>query len=191
MALMSRLLDEALDLDEAARHRWLETLPSEHQPLASILREALLPAKSQAARSSGLATLPKLAPVAEPGTLVTSHLQPGVCVGPYELIRSLGTGGMAQVWLARRADGAFKREVALKLPMLNTQRADLAERFSRERDILAALEHPHIARLYDAGIDADGLPYQMEIDGKVGALKTKTKQQTCMGTTLMTFLTSV
>ncbi|MEA3179996.1 MAG: eukaryotic-like serine/threonine-protein kinase [Gammaproteobacteria bacterium] len=159
MALMSRLLDEALDLDEAARHRWLETLPPEHQALAPILREALLPAKSQAARFSGLETLPKLAPVAEPGTRATSHLQPGVCVGPYELIRSLGTGGMAQVWLARRADGAFKREVALKLPMLNPQRADLAERFSRERDILAALEHPHIARLYDAGIDAAGLPY--------------------------------
>jgi hypothetical protein len=83
MALMSRLLDEALDLDEAARQRWLETLPPEHHALAPILREALLPAKSQAARFSGLATLPKVAPVAEPGTLATSHLQPGVCVGPY------------------------------------------------------------------------------------------------------------
>ena len=60
---------------------------------------------------------------------------------------------MAEVWLARRADGAFKREVALKLPMLTQLRADLEPRFARERDILASLEHPHIARLYDAGVD--------------------------------------
>ena len=62
------------------------------------------------------------------------------------------------MWLARRADGAFKREVALKLPTLNL-RADLEQRFARERDILASLEHPHIARFYDAGIDPNGLPY--------------------------------
>jgi len=63
------------------------------------------------------------------------------------------------VWLARRADGAFKREVALKLPMLTRLRKDLEERFARERDILASLEHLNIARLYDAGTDKDGLPY--------------------------------
>ena len=77
-------------------------------------------------------------------------------MGPYELIRLLGAGGMAEVWLARRADGAFKREVALKLPMLAPAQADLEARFARERDILASLEHPHIARLYDAGIDPTG-----------------------------------
>jgi TolB-like protein/Tfp pilus assembly protein PilF len=66
---------------------------------------------------------------------------------------------MAEVWLARRADGAFKREVALKLPMLNRLEAGLEMRFARECDILASLEHPHIARLYDAGVDPQGLPY--------------------------------
>ena len=66
---------------------------------------------------------------------------------------------MAQVWLARRADGAFKREVALKLPTLTHLRKELEQRFARERDILASLEHPHIARFYDAGIDPNGLPY--------------------------------
>jgi serine/threonine protein kinase/tetratricopeptide (TPR) repeat protein len=80
-------------------------------------------------------------------------------VGPYRLIRLLGEGGMAEVWLARRADGSIKREVALKLPRLRRDRQDLASRFARECDILAALEHPHIARLYDAGISPDGLPY--------------------------------
>jgi serine/threonine protein kinase/tetratricopeptide (TPR) repeat protein len=80
-------------------------------------------------------------------------------VGPYRLIRLLGEGGMAEVWLARRADESIKREVALKLPRLRRDRQDLASRFARECDILAALEHPHIARLYDAGISPDGLPY--------------------------------
>jgi serine/threonine protein kinase/predicted Zn-dependent protease len=84
---------------------------------------------------------------------------PGELVGPYRLIRLLGQGGMAEVWLAQRADGSLKREVALKLPMLRRDREDLSSRFTRERDILAALEHPHIARLYDAGVCPDGLPY--------------------------------
>jgi serine/threonine protein kinase/TolB-like protein len=88
-----------------------------------------------------------------------SGLNPGARVGPYELIRLLGSGGMAEVWLARRADGAFKRDVALKLPLLTRRRQDLAQRFVHERDILASLEHPNIARFYDAGVDADGLPY--------------------------------
>jgi serine/threonine protein kinase len=84
---------------------------------------------------------------------------PGELVGPYRLIRLLGEGGMAEVWLAQRADGSIKREVALKLPLLWRERQDLSSRFARERDILAALEHPHIARLYDAGVSPDGLPY--------------------------------
>lgn len=86
-------------------------------------------------------------------------LQAGARVGPYELIRLLGAGGMAEVWLAKRADGIFKRDVALKLPLLTRVRRDLEPRFARERDILAGLEHPHIARLYDAGVDPAGLPY--------------------------------
>jgi serine/threonine protein kinase/Tfp pilus assembly protein PilF len=91
--------------------------------------------------------------------VAASGLSPGACVGPYELIRLLGAGGMAEVWLARRADGAFKRDVALKLPLLTRRRMDLERRFAHERDILASLEHPNIARFYDAGIDTEGLPY--------------------------------
>jgi serine/threonine protein kinase len=91
--------------------------------------------------------------------IAASGLKPGASVGPYELIRLLGAGGMAEVWLARRADGAFKRDVALKLPLLTPRRKDLEERFEHERDILASLEHPNIARFYDAGVDAEGLPY--------------------------------
>ena len=88
-----------------------------------------------------------------------SGLSAGDLVGPYELVRLLGTGGMAEVWLARRADGAFKRDVALKLPLLTRRRTALEQRFAHERDILASLEHPNIARFYDAGVDTEGLPY--------------------------------
>jgi serine/threonine-protein kinase len=60
---------------------------------------------------------------------------------------------MAEVWCASRADGAYERQVALKLPLRLPWRDDLAERLARERDLLARLDHPHIARLYDAGLD--------------------------------------
>jgi serine/threonine protein kinase len=158
MAQMSRLLDEALDLDAAGRRRWLEQLAPEYAELAPALRQALLPEAGKSSDSS-LETLPKIG--AGPGDTVmaVSGLQPGGHVGPYQLVRSLGSGGMAEVWLARRADGAFTRELALKLPMLSRLRRDLAQRFAHERDILAALEHVNIARLYDAGVTADGLPY--------------------------------
>jgi serine/threonine protein kinase/Tol biopolymer transport system component len=159
MALMSRLLDEALPLDAAGRRAWLDKLSPEHRELAQYLRAALLPGDSQAAELKSLSTLPKLGAADHEGSVAASGLQSGARVGPYELMRLLGAGGMAEVWLARRADGAFNRELALKLPMLTTLRADLEPRFARERDILASLEHPHIARLYDAGIDNRGLPY--------------------------------
>jgi serine/threonine protein kinase/Tol biopolymer transport system component len=156
---MSRLLDEALPLDAAGRRAWLDALPERHQDLARAMRDALLPGDAQRADFERLAALPELGAAIKVGVRSTNGLEAGARIGPYELIRLLGAGGMAEVWLARRADGAFKREVALKLPALGRLRADLEQRFARECDILASLEHPHIARLYDAGVDANGLPY--------------------------------
>jgi eukaryotic-like serine/threonine-protein kinase len=83
----------------------------------------------------------------------------GQRVGPYVLLRLLGAGGMGEVWVARRTDAGVQREVALKLPLSNPLPWDLAARFSLERDILARLEHPNIARLYDAGVSTEGQPY--------------------------------
>ena len=93
--------------------------------------------------------------------------QAGDRVGPYRLLHEIGRGGMGSVWLAERADGTFKRRVALKLPRL-AWAAGLGKRMARERDIGALLEHPNIARLYDAGVDEHGRPYiAMEyIDGQ-------------------------
>ena len=159
MALMSRLLDEALPLDDAGRRRWLEMLPPEYQDLYAPLRQALLPEFSQSADGRDFGTFLESAKPDESGRAEPTGLKAGDRVGPYELIRVLGAGGMAEVWLAKRADGAFNRDVALKLPSLTRVRHDLEQRFFRERNILASLEHPHIARLYDAGIDPHGLPY--------------------------------
>jgi serine/threonine protein kinase/TolB-like protein/Flp pilus assembly protein TadD len=159
LKVLSGLLDEALPLDVAARSAWLEALPPEHHELVPSLRIALLMEPPAARTVESLDVLPRIDVADGPAAATSSTLQSGARVGPYELVRRLGVGGMAEVWLARRADGAFKREVALKLPMRSGVRGDLEGRFARERDILASLEHPLIARFYDAGVDPGGLPY--------------------------------
>jgi serine/threonine protein kinase/TolB-like protein len=156
IAQMSKLLDQSLPLDAAARERWLEQLAPEHQYLEAVLRQSLLPQDDASPGLVGLDTLPKIGAAEAAGA--ASGLEPGERVGPYQLVRPLGAGGMAEVWLAQRAEG-FQREVALKLPMLSLRRRDLAQRFTRERAILASLEHVNIARLYEAGVSPDGLPY--------------------------------
>ena len=87
------------------------------------------------------------------------RIQPGATIGPYRIISVLGTGGMGAVYLAERADEAFQRQVAIKVVAGALARPDLVDRFLTERRILAALDHPHIARLLDAGATPDGLPY--------------------------------
>ena len=76
--------------------------------------------------------------------------------GPYVILEELGRGGMGVVHRARRDDGQYTREVALKLVQPTGDAGEVARRFRRERQILAALEHPNIARLYEAGVAADG-----------------------------------
>jgi serine/threonine protein kinase len=108
-----------------------------------------------------LRTLPRLAVPADPVSdeSIEALLEPGAACGPYRLQRLLAEGGMGSVWLAERPDGLINRPVALKLPRLSWDNARLRERIARERDILAALTHPNIARLYDAGLMAEGRPY--------------------------------
>ena len=80
-------------------------------------------------------------------------------VGPYVLDRLLGRGGMGAVYLAHRADGNFEQKVAIKLIDLPLATAIFRERFRQERQILAGLQHPYIARLLDGGVTANGDPY--------------------------------
>jgi serine/threonine-protein kinase len=152
---VSALLDEALALPQEVRDMFVQSLDGERAHYRETLR-ALLAQSAGAETDEFLATLPKLTRAAGRGPL--TELAAGDAIGPYRLLSEIGTGGMGTVWLAERADGALKRKVALKLPRLNWVKG-LAERMARERDILASLEHPHIGRLYDAGVDQHGRPY--------------------------------
>ena len=151
--VLSTLLDEVLALTPAEREGWLRALPAEHWPLRETLRR-LLEVQAGIETRPFLETLPKLTVTSTP----VAGLAAGDEVGRYRLLEELGTGGMGCVWLAERADGQLKRKIALKLPRM-VWADDLATRMARERDILGALEHPNIARLYDAGVDDKGRPY--------------------------------
>ena len=83
----------------------------------------------------------------------------GCLVGPYRVEGEVGRGGMGAVYRARRADGAFDKEVALKLVKRGMDTDEVLARFRRERQVLAGLDHPGIARLLDGGAAADGRPY--------------------------------
>ncbi len=167
LARLSELLDEALDLSRDARAAWLDGLNEADAQLRPQLEAMLADAEEEttggATAGMGLLgvldALPGLAGMAAEAKMAGAD--PGLRqVGPYCLLRPLGHGGMGTVWLAERVDGALQRAVALKLPhTASLQQPGLAHRFERERDILAALEHPHIARLYDAGVTEAGQPY--------------------------------
>jgi serine/threonine-protein kinase len=154
---LHRLLDAALDVPLPEREQWIDSLPDEPAGLKSSLRD-LLSRSARIAAGDFLQTLPRL-PSFEPAPTGQGGERPGDGVGPYRLIRELGSGGMGAVWLAERRDGMVNRPVALKLPHGAWKRAGLAERMAREREILATLAHPGIAHLYDAGLAADGQPY--------------------------------
>jgi len=95
-----------------------------------------------------------------PGPRAENEARLGRRVGPYRLQRLLGHGGMGAVYLARRDDGEFEREVALKLIRSGGEDESSRRRFERERRILSRLEHPSIARLYEGGVDDEsGLPW--------------------------------
>lgn len=145
-ALVLRHLDQALELPVAARAGWLEALPALSPHLKTALQELLN--DRRAIETAGF-----LAAGAE-----ASMLQPGGVLGPWRLLRELGAGGMATVWLAERSDGAHARQVALKLPRLQLGSRVVAERFLRERGILSTLQHVHIAQVLDAGESA-GQPW--------------------------------
>lgn len=150
---ISHMLDEALLLPASERGRWLSDLPASHVHLRETLRHFL----ELHARIEGDGFLEAPAVVSADSN-PPPMLSPGDIVGPYRVIEALGAGGMGSVWLAERSDGKPRRRVALKLPRM-VWASDLSERMERERDILASLEHPNIARLYDAGLDDQARPY--------------------------------
>ncbi len=151
---LDQLFGEASEVPAPDRGAWLSALPPEDQPLAAELRSLLAAhdrggdflqaAVEQAERALGGGPEPDLL---------------GRRIGAYRLVRLLGRGGMGAVYLAERADEAFRQRVAIKLLPWALATAEARHRFQLERQTLARLEHPHIARLLDGGETADGLPY--------------------------------
>jgi serine/threonine-protein kinase len=161
IAELSRLLDAALELPPEQRPTWIEQLPSDHDTLKPALRKllAMPPAGNNTYTLSDVSQQVHLAMQGAAGAAEALEFKEGARVGPYELIRELGRGGMGTVWLARRTEGLTRRTVALKLPHPGMLHAEFAARMARERDILESLAHPNIARLYDAGVTPAGQPY--------------------------------
>ena len=150
---LSPLLDGLLDLPAPERAERLRVLHSEDTALAAELVALVAAAEgADGARFlSGVAS--RGAPSEAPPTLEGQRL------GAYTLVAPLGQGGTGSVWRARRDDGRFEGEVAIKLLHLSLLGQAGAQRFRREGAILALLTHPHIARLLDAGISEGGQPY--------------------------------
>jgi serine/threonine-protein kinase len=161
IAELSRLIDAALELPPEQRSTWIEQLPSAHDTLKPALRKllAMPPAGNNTYTLSDVSQQVHVAMQGAAGAAEALEFKDGARVGPYELIRELGRGGMGTVWLARRTEGLTRRVVALKLPHPGMLHAEFAARMGRERDILESLAHPNIARLYDAGVTAAGQPY--------------------------------
>ena len=143
-------LNEALDLDPGERARYLERCAPHIRREVESLIHAYEEADARSAQGLVLSW---------PGTSFFEGHPVGGSFGPYRTISVLGVGGMGTVWLAERADGLFKRQLALKLPHSPVMGRAMSERFTREREILASMSHPNIGRLLDAGITEEGQPY--------------------------------
>jgi len=154
-ARVSALLDQAFALAPEQRDARLADLTASDPELASLVTD-LLASHSDADNEALLETRHALEASFAAATGGESLV--GKAFGPYRILRELGRGGMGSVWLAERADGLFARQVALKLVHASLVGTAMTERFAREREILGALNHPHIARLLDAGFSA-GQPY--------------------------------
>lgn len=145
-----QLFDEAVELRDDARRAYLDQhCANDHELRLEV--ESLL-------RNDNAGTNFRTA-IEEIGAAVYPDSgRAGETVGPYRLVRELAHGGMGSVWLAARDDDEYQSEVAIKL-IRNVSGAQVRERFLAERQILATLNHPNIARLLDGGTTTDGAPY--------------------------------
>ena len=149
--LVEQLFEKALEIPPSQHREWLEENvaddPSLRVKITSLLRSHQ---EAESVLDASTATDPFAAPM---------RLQPGAQIGAYRLLSHLGEGGMSTVFLAQRDDGSFSRKVAVKVVRRGMESAETLLRLRTERQILAELEHPNIARLYDGGKTAENLPF--------------------------------
>jgi serine/threonine-protein kinase len=144
------LFEKALEQPPSERQAFVDSLEeplSVRQELASLLAEH----DDEAPSILGIAPL-----AAELALQQVAGEKLPESIGPYQPVRELGRGGMGVVYLARRADGQFEQDVAVKLVRHGMESEETRRRFLLERQLLARLQHPGIARLLDGGITADG-----------------------------------
>ena len=148
------VLEGALELDGARRESFLTeacgTDASLRAEVDGLLAVELVTGIT--APTPGQAMIDSLLAAEDP-------LQPGQTLGPWRLERVIGSGGMGQVWLAQRNEGGFGQRAALKVVKRGMDTDEVLARFYRERELLAALEHPRIARIFDGGATSDGRPW--------------------------------
>jgi len=150
------LFNSALDQPEQSRARWLREACAGDNDLYKTVAEMLY------ADSSGSTGNPIAEAIMEVATTVLAEDSVGVApqrVGAYEILREIGSGGMSTVYLATRADDQYRKQVAVKLINRGLAADTTLERFLQERQILANLDHPNVARLLDGGAAPDGRPY--------------------------------
>jgi serine/threonine protein kinase/tetratricopeptide (TPR) repeat protein len=161
--LLQHLLRKALDLPPAARAAFVTGKCGDDHDLLRHLCARLVAAGDESFRS--MATPPPPPSPAPPPpapppapTRPIPHEGPGSVLGPYRLLQSIGEGGFGTVFLAQQTE-PVQRQVALKVVKLGMDTAQVVARFEQERQALAVLDHPHIAKVFDAGSTATGRPY--------------------------------
>lgn len=149
------VLETALELDPQARLNYLD---SECAGKAAVRAEVESLLQSHDEDSTFLEA-PAAVDAANLELITASPRLVGRRFGPYELLERIGEGGMGEVYRAVRADGLYDKQVAVKVLRSGLSGDFFGARFRNERQILASLEHPNIARLLDGGATQDGLPY--------------------------------
>ncbi len=157
-ARISPILDEILETSPSDREARLLELCADDAQLRGAV-ERLLEAGESADQAITAISGAALAMLEETDGQEDGEGFEGRRAGPWRAIRELGRGGMGLVYVAERADGGFDQHVALKILRHADDAGEIAMRFLRERQILARLEHPNIARLIDGGLTEDGRPY--------------------------------
>src|SRR5215212_1346067 len=150
------VFDAAIELAPAERDAYLASVCGAD---AELRRQVELLIRSHDAAGSFIEEPAVAGRITDPGRLDEDAPFIGRRVGSYRIVRELGRGGMGAVYLAVRADDEFQKRVAIKLVKRGMDTDFILRRFRQERQILASLDHPYIARLMDGGTTDDGLPY--------------------------------
>src|SRR5262245_34547242 len=146
---------EACGPDESLRNE-VKRLLCEHERSGAFLETA--PSGKLLAGSATRETVATPAPAAAQSPVALTGEGPGARIGRYKLLRLLGEGGFGSVWLAEQSE-PVRRRVALKIIKLGMDTRQVIARFEAERQALAVMDHPHVAKVFDAGSTDTGRPY--------------------------------